>query len=57
MTIPLPPRPAPPPPGTRLPATTSNTATGPIVATLAVPTPTQRRAFELLDSTIPHLDR
>ncbi|WKN52607.1 hypothetical protein HJ581_0001425 (plasmid) [Rhodococcus opacus] len=26
---------------------------GPIVATLAVPTPTQRRAFELLDTTIP----
>ncbi|MDT2004506.1 transposase [Rhodococcus opacus] len=26
---------------------------GPIVATLAVPTPTQRRAFELLDTAIP----
>jgi hypothetical protein len=26
---------------------------GPIVPTLAVPTPTQRRAFELLDTTIP----
>ncbi|WP_419423246.1 IS1634 family transposase [Rhodococcus opacus] len=30
---------------------------GPIVATLAVPTPTQRRAFELLDTTIPHTVR
>ena len=28
-------------------------ANGPIVATLAVPTPTQRRVFELLDTTIP----
>ncbi|TQC43070.1 transposase, partial [Rhodococcus sp. WS4] len=26
---------------------------GPIVATLAIPTATQRRAFELLDTTIP----
>ena len=26
---------------------------GPVVPTLAVPTPTQRRAFELLDTTIP----
>ncbi|MDT2005670.1 IS1634 family transposase [Rhodococcus opacus] len=30
---------------------------GPIVTTLAVPTPTQRRAFELLDTTIPHTVR
>ncbi|WP_206033990.1 IS1634 family transposase [Rhodococcus sp. A14] len=30
---------------------------GPIVRTLAVPTPTQRRAFELLDTTIPHTVR
>ena len=30
---------------------------GPIVATLAIPTPTQRRAFELLDTTIPHTVR
>jgi hypothetical protein len=26
---------------------------GPVVPTLAVPTPTQRRAFELLDTAIP----
>jgi len=26
---------------------------GPFLPTLAVPTPTQRRAFELLDTTIP----
>lgn len=33
---------------------TSNTApTGPLVPTLAVPTETQRRVFELLDTTIP----